>query len=289
MVSIIIINYRQKEYLYNCIDSIFDVIKSHPFEIIIVNNSPEEKFDFPKNKYPNVYLVDNDNKGFSNGNNAGAKYAKGGYLLFLNPDTLIKNDFLNDIVNYFSKIEFGAAGLKLFYPDNNFQISFGNELTLIGEIYNKRIEKSFNKRSRIVIDEIENKYLEVSEVNWVSGAALFIRKNVFDKIGGFDEKYFMYYEDVDLCNRLSLSGYGIYFYPFSNIIHYKGENTNKSFLSDTYYFAKQSQLLYYKKFNSIPNRILIRLYLSVKSLLLGLFKFNKNYFEVFLLAMGIRK
>ena len=99
MVSIIIINYKQKTLLRDCIKSIFDVIKSYPYEIIIINNSPEENLDSLKLEYPSVKLINSENKGFASANNIGAKNSSGEYLFFLNADTIIKTDFLLNFIN----------------------------------------------------------------------------------------------------------------------------------------------------------------------------------------------
>lgn len=288
MVSIIIINFKQKKYLADCIDSIFNSIKSVEFEIIIINNSPEEKLNEIVEKYNSVRVIDNSNFGFSQGNNLGARNAKGEYLFFLNPDTIIKKDIFKDFFETFSNRNYGAVGFKLFYPDGTFQISFGLENNIKNEKINKKSEKSFNKRDKVFMNEVETLYSEPEEVDWVSGAAMIMKKVVFDVIGQFDERYFLYYEDADLCKRLKDMGYQVYFFPYSEIIHFKGENTNEEFNEEAYYYSKKSQLHYYKKYNSLMQNIMLRFYLFVKFLFKYLTGFKKVNFRILQLVFKNR-
>jgi len=284
MVSIVIVNYKQKDFLLQCVSSVFKQINSYPFEIIIVNNSTEDNLSHITNQF-GIRILENENRGYSYANNLGAKFAKGEYLLFLNPDTIIKNDFLGRLISTFNSTVFGAAGLKLLNADETFQISFGYNISIIGEIKNKTAEgltwtKDFNR-----LTKIENQYAEIKRVDWVSGAAMLIRREIFDLVKGFDERYFLYYEDSDICKRISDLGYPVFFYPFSRIIHLKGEKTNKNFMLNSYYHSKKSQLIYYKRHRSFPENILLRLYLSLKFLALYTMSFNKNYLRISLLAV----
>jgi GT2 family glycosyltransferase len=286
LISIIIINYRQKNFLINCVNSIYKNINSYPFEIITVNNSPEDQLSFPE--YDNIKVISNQNSGFSRANNTGAKQSKGEYILFLNADTLVENDFFSGLVDYFKEKSFGAVGLKLINPDKTFQLSVYLDNNFWGEMKNKKAEKHFKNKSRSYINNLESGFKDVINVNWVSGAALFMKRRTFEELGGFDERYFLFYEDADLCKRLSDKGHPVYFYPFSEIIHFKGENVNEKFDSDTYYYSKKSQLLYYKLHNNTVDRVLLRIYLFSKFLMLSLITFKKINFRIFKLILGIK-
>lgn len=256
--TVIIINYKQKDFILKCVESLRKNLKCL-FEIIIVNNSPEDDLSVLKG----VTIINNSNKGFSQANNLAAKHAQGNYLLFLNADTVLKKDFSQGFLSDFKGKEFGAAGLGLVYPDDRYQLSYWNENKFSNEIKNKNLETAFRKNDIAVIYEYTGNN-KLREVDWVSGAAVIVRKEIFESIKGFDEDYFLFYEDADLCKRLKLKGYKIYYYPFDGLVHFKGENVNKTFLTDTYYYSKKSQLLYYKKHNSLYERTLLRIYLLVK-------------------------
>ncbi|MFA5010334.1 MAG: glycosyltransferase family 2 protein [Ignavibacteria bacterium] len=257
-ISVIIINYKQRDFTFNCVDSVRKNLKCS-FEIIVVNNSPEDDLS----KIEGVTILNNLNKGFSQANNLAAKYAKGEYLFFLNADTILKKDFSQDFLKVFNGMEFGVAGLGLVYPDGRYQLSYWKENKFSNEIKNKNIETAFIKNDIAVINDHTGNN-RIKEVDWVSGAALIIKRETFERVFGFDENFFLFYEDADLCKRLYDKGLKSYYFPFNGLIHYKGENVNKRFYSETYYFSKKSQLLYYKKHNRLYERILLRIYLLVK-------------------------
>ncbi len=287
MISFIIVNFRQGKLLYKCIESLYAKIFSVPIEIIIVNNSPDEKLnELPKRE--NLRIIQSENNGFSKGCNLGVKYAKGEFLMFVNPDTAIINDFFSDLIDRTITFGYGAVGLKLYYVNNDFQISFGKFPTLSNERHNKKLEIAFRNKDVKIIEETENNFRDITPVDWVSGTSLFMKKLVFEEIKGFDERFFMYYEDADLCKRLSLNGLKTYFYPYSGIIHYKGENANPDFKNVTYYYSKQSQLIYYSKHNNKFEIFLLRTYLGVKFFLIGLLTFNKNALRIFKLTLTYR-
>src|SRR5689334_3462021 len=113
MLSIIIVNYLQKDLLLKCVDSVYNVMKAGSFEIVIVNNSAEEDLSEISEKYPLVKIITNENTGFSKANNKAVKQSAGEYLLFLNADTEILADFTEDLENKLADKNYGAVGLKL--------------------------------------------------------------------------------------------------------------------------------------------------------------------------------
>ena len=294
--SIIIVNYNQRDFLLACIDSVYSVFESCPFEIIILNNSPDEDLvlipkqvrDDKCRQKNNLKIIQNSNTGFSRSNNLGAREAEGEYLFFLNADTIITNDFLRIFCERFDKDSFGAVGLRLSYPDGSFQLSAYRENNFVNEIKNKKAEKAFKKINNEIIPEIRGFYSREREVDWVSGAAFVMRKSVFEEIGGFDERFFLFYEDADICRRLRNKGHRVIFWTEADIIHYKGENVNKSFSSDTYFHSKESQLLYYKLHNNIIQNITLRVYLFLRFGVLTLVTFKNINFRILKLILGFK-
>ncbi|MCB0724855.1 MAG: glycosyltransferase family 2 protein [Ignavibacteriae bacterium] len=285
MVSIIIINYNQRDLVSECVKSIENNIHSD-YEILIVNNTPEQDL---RHLEEIATVIPNANKGFSEANNLAAKEAKGEYLFFLNADTVVKNDSLKGAVEILDKEKVGAVGMKMYNADGTFQLSFWKENTFGNEKINKGSEAKFRQRDKEFIRKIENEHSTVSKVDWVSGAAMLIKKDVFKEIGGFDENFFLFYEDADLCKRLKDKGYKIVFYPGSYITHYKGENVNEEFTGKTYFYAKKSQLLYYEKHNDLRDRVFLRIYLTVKFSFKYLISFKSINLKIFLLTIGLRK
>ncbi len=287
VLSIIIINFRQKEFTLNCVKSVFENIRTSDFEVIIINNSPEDDLSGLEKEFQGIRIIPNSNKGFSQANNLGAKHAGGKYLFFLNADTVLRSDFTADFLKEFGNREFGAAGLKLFNTDGTFQLSSGKEINFLNEIKNKKEELKFRERDIRFIEEKEKEMSRITEADWVTGAAIIIKKEEFIKYGGFDETYFLYYEDSDLCKRLKDAGFKNYFYPFSDIVHIKGENAGADFVSVNYYNSKRSQLIYYKKHNNIFENILLRSYLFFKFSVKYILTFNKINLSIIKLTLGV--
>lgn len=281
LFSIIIINYHQKSFLVDCIKSIQQNFLSE-HEIIVVNNSSDtDLIDIER-----VSVINNSNRGFSQANNVASKKAGGKYLFFLNADTILQKDISLPFINEFKDKEFGAVGIGLRYPDGRYQLSYWNENNFLNEFKNKRLEKSFSSNNQKVTDNYTSND-SLKEVDWVSGAAMIIKNDVYEFVGGFDDDYFLFYEDADICKRIKNKKGLIYYFPFDGLLHYKGENVNESFLSDTYYYSKKSQLIYYKKHNNLLNRILLRLYLMIKSFINVIIKKNKVNVKIFKLVLGL--
>lgn len=285
--SIIIINYRQKEFTQNCVNSVYDQIRSDKFEVIIINNSPEDDLSGLEKKFDNVKIIPNSNRGFSQANNLGAAKSEGEYLFFLNADTLMNSDFTGKFLSDFANIKFGAAGLKLYNPDGTFQLSTGLEVNFFNEMKNKKSEVKFRNRDIAFIGQKEKELSAITESDWVTGAAMIIRKEVFEQCGGFDERFFLYYEDADLCKRMNDTGFKNYFFPYSDIVHIKGENAGVDFASVNYFHSKRSQILYYKKHKGIFENVLLRSYLFLKFSVKYILTFNGNYLNIVKLTLGI--
>ncbi|MCU0372345.1 MAG: glycosyltransferase family 2 protein [Ignavibacteria bacterium] len=281
LFSIIIINHNQKDFLERCIESVRNNLTGD-YEIIVVDNSGK-KDDYA---IENAKIIKSRNNGFAHANNLASAEASGKYLLFLNADTEFRKDFIPYFKANAGGIDFGAAGLGLVYPDGSPQLSYWHENTFAGEIKNKKLEESFKKKDFAVI----NSFLSgdsVREVEWVSGAALVIPKDIFESVGGFNVDFFLFYEDADICRRIKQKGYKILFIPFDGLVHYKGENVNDKFAVDTYYHSKKSQLLYYRLHNGLIQGFMLRFYLFFKfgarSLTAG--GVNKKIFK---LILGMR-
>lgn len=248
--SIVIVNYKSKEYLQKCIRSIENKLFKNkdalfPFEIIVVNNDPKPLKIRPNNPL-DVRVINNPkNIGYGGANNIGAKNAFGEYLFFLNPDTVLLDSSIAKMIRQLDKHkEVGIIGPRIidYYRKAPQPWTCGTKTDLANIIFKNTINKPWNKKRAVNVD-------------WVSGTALLIRKDLFEQVGGFDENFFMYFEDQDLCLRVKKSGKAIIFCPHSVILHYDGKSWNNElhkkkafFESQTYFFQKhhgsmQSMLL----------------------------------------------
>jgi len=287
MFSSIIVSFGHKKYLRKCINSVKYFFGEYEHEIIIINNLPSE--DLSEFENTGVIIINNENKGFGQANNLGTKKSSGEYLFFLNPDSEIKSTVNRELIELLQSADCGIAGFKLIYPDGSFQLSAGREISLRNELRNKKEENICSGKNTALIKKLESEYSETKTVDWVSGAAFMCRKNVFEEAGGFNEKYFLYYEDSDLCKRITNQNYKIFYFPQVKIIHQKGKNINPAFMDETYLHAKESQLLYYSLHRNIFECFILKLYLLSKFTILYMVSFKKVYSKIIKLVFTFKQ
>jgi len=244
-LSIIIVGFNTKCFLEKCLESIFRQRVNGNLEVIVVDNgSRDNSCEMIKNIFFKVKLIENkENLGFGKANNQGAKIARGDYLFFLNPDTLIKdNVFLKIIEAFKNDSQAGVVSPLLVLENGEIQSwAYGQEENL-SQLIKRKIKKDSSKT-----------------IDWVSGAAFAIRADIFRKIGGFDENFFAYFEDRDLCLQVKKNGYKIVVLPEVKVIHFGG----KSLASD-----KKRKKLYYQSQNYFWRKH----YGLIKSLLMRFFR-----------------
>lgn len=215
-VSIISVSYNNENSIESFISSVLKNISRND-ELIIVDNNSSDLTVEKISKFKNVTLVLSDkNLGFSGGNNLGAKKANGQYLFFLNPDTEIEKPILDELIFFYEEKEAGIIGPKLVEPSGMIQASVRKLPTLLGAFqeYILGIKNSYIQ----YIPETD----QPIEVGAVYGAAMLISSKLFEKIKGFDERYFLYYEDIDLCRKVKKAGKKIYYFPQALIKHTVG-------------------------------------------------------------------
>lgn len=239
-ISIIIVNYQSEQPLLGCLASIYkNLKKQEAIEIIVVNNDESKKLVRLREQFPAIKIIENEkNLGYGGASNLGAKSAEGEVLFFLNPDTEVLSANIEEMLVELKKNkELAILGTHLVEVDGKDQWwNAGVEITLGDIILNnlriirsKKIWQSPKKR----------------EVDWVSGAALLIKKEVFEKIGGFDQNLFLYFEDIDLCRRAKKLGKKVLYFPEFSVKHLGGKSfSNKKEQKQEYY---QSQDYYFQK------------------------------------------
>jgi len=255
-LSIIIINYNVKEFLQNLIHSLQKALSKITHEIIVVDNASDDgSVEFIRDKFPQIHLIVNKtNVGFSKANNEALKISKGKFILLINPDTIVSEDTINRMIYFLNQNpDAGLAGCKILNPDGSLQLacrrSFPGpwtsfcKVTGLSTLFPK--SKLFAKYNLTYLDE-NSTY----EVDAISGSFMMMNREAYEKVGGFDEQFFMYGEDLDLCYRIQKNGYKVYYYPGTQIIHYKGESTKRSSLDETKYFYNAMNLFVKKHFSS---------------------------------------
>jgi GT2 family glycosyltransferase len=263
-VSIILVNYNSAVLLRQCLKSIYEQTKGISFEVIVVDNaSSDNSMQIVRSEFPGVKLIESsENLGFSRGNNLGARSAKGTYLLFLNTDTILFENSIKLLADFLDEHQMvGAVGPKILFEDKSFQLSAGRLPSIFEEFIDKIVYSLSRKWSTVMCPLLERWHNTTKAVGWLTGACFMVRQKAFLQINGFDEELFMYFEDKDLCKRLSSSGWQIVYYPLTSIIHLlagSSRNVGKQKINKLY---RSSQLYYYRKHMGRLQSEMVRLYL----------------------------
>lgn len=234
-LSIIIVNWNTKELTVQCLRSIVDNLSAPAlhYEIIVVDNaSSDSSVEAISESFSLVRLICNeDNAGYVKANNQGAELAKGRYLLLLNSDTQLLDDTMPSIIEYMDKHpRVGIATGKVLNPDRSFQPPYRRFPKLIDAYLNHTVNKvarlntPFLRRHKY--EELDPK--QSHEVDSVTGAYLFIRRNLITENKIFDEDIFMYYEDTLLCKQVRKKGFQVMYLPVAAIMHYHGSSARKA-------------------------------------------------------------
>ncbi|NNF75753.1 MAG: glycosyltransferase family 2 protein [Flavobacteriaceae bacterium] len=245
-LSVIILNYNVRHFLELCLDSVSAAIGGLDAEIIVVdNNSTDDSCKMVTEKFPKVKLISNtDNLGFAKGNNQGAQAATGEYICILNPDTVVAEDSFLTLLEFADGLDdLGALGCQLIDGSGRF----------LGE--SKRNIPGLKVAALKLMGQDRGYYArhlkpgEIGQVDILVGAYMLMKRHVFEAVGGFDERYFMYGEDIDLSYTLLKQGYKNYYHGQTVALHFKGESTRKDKVyRDRFY---EAMLIFYKKhFNS---------------------------------------
>lgn len=258
-LSIIIVNYNVTNYLRKCLQSIQKYAIKISYEVIVIDNqSTDISWKDLINEFPEVKFIANpSNDGFSKANNTAIKQAKGDYLLLLNPDTELESYLFEDLLSFAkSRPQLGCLGVRMhdaagiFLPESKRSVpDMFNSFEKLFLGLKRNHSKSYY-RSDLSEDA-------VSEVEVITGAFLLCKREVYNAIGGLDEQYFMYGEDIDLCYTFLQRGYQNYYYGKHSILHHKGESTVKDEVYlQRFYGAMQIFLDKYYKKNWFQHRLL---------------------------------
>lgn len=254
-ISVIIVNYNVEYFLEQCLNSVFAALKEVRGEVLVVDNdSIDRSVAMVREKFPQVKLIENKkNSGFSKANNQAIKQAKGTYILLLNPDTVVEEDTFKKCIDFMDDHpEAGGLGVRMIDGKGKFLPESKRGLPTPAIAFYKvfGISRLFPKNKRFgryhlgYLDEFSTHEVEI-----LSGAFMFMRKSVLDKTGLLDEAFFMYGEDIDLSYRITKAGYKNYYFPETQIIHYKGESTKKSSVNYVFVFYRAMIIFAEKHFS----------------------------------------
>ena len=267
-LSIIVISYNTKQITKDCLESIIKSLKNSSinYEIIVIDNiSNDDSLEMLRkysNKYSNIELIENkENVGFGRANNQGVKLAKSDYILFLNSDIIVLEDAIEKLYNFYKQNEntINFLGGKLLNKDMTPQPSSAPFYSLSVVFAALFVRGDYWGLTR-------NSPNTIKETDWVSGACIIAKKEYFNRISGFDERVFMYMDEVDLLYRAKKKGMSVYFYPEARFIHL-GSASSKGKKTYPILQVFNGLMFFYEKHHSKTKQFILKIMLKLKALI----------------------
>ena len=252
-VSVIVVSYNVEKLILPCLRSVLRNNFRLKTEVIVVDNhSSDRTANIVTAEFPQVHLIaNNENRGFSRANNQAIALAKGRYLFLLNPDAEALEDAIEQMVSFMDKqSEIGIVGPRIYNPDLTIQGSARGFPDITTAFFGRtsiwtRIFPT-NPLSRKNVPLLQPDLDQPQNVDWVSGAAMMIRREALDQIGLFSEDYFLFWEDADLCYRMKQASWLVTYYPGAKVIHHVGESVRREQAKSIIEFHKSAYVWYRK-------------------------------------------
>ena len=263
-VSVIIVSWNVRDYLRACLQSLLAGAGREQLEIIVVDGaSADGSAALVAAEFPEVRLLaQTTNVGFPRGNNIGLAAAQGRYLFLLNPDTVIQPNTITTLLAYMEEHPaVGVAGAQLRYPDGRVQSSRRRFPTFWTGVFESTWLEPLAPRgllARYRVDDAPDD--AVTAVDWVMGACLFVRRAAYAAVGGMDEAYFMYSEELDWCRRMRDGGWQVHYVPTTYVIHHEGKSSEQAVTARHVNFQR-AKLRYFRKFHGPQTAGVLRLLL----------------------------
>ncbi len=260
LVSAIVLNYRSPRDTHQCVDALLKQTIAAQLEILVVDNhSSDESIGWLRarwNNHPQVKIIETaENFGYSRGNNTGLRHASGTYILIINPDNTLPPDALERMINVLkTEPDAGIVGPALMYADGSLRPS-ARGFPTIGDLFFKRI---FPARWHANNAKLMNqKRAGIHQVDWLVGACLLIRRDLLNELGGFDDRFFLFFEDIDLCRRCAKHGKKVLYAPDIRVFDRKQRLSGNSILSlftrSTTWIHAGSAMKYFWKWRNTYN------------------------------------
>ena len=247
--SVVMVNYDSWSYSLRCIDSLYGT-GYEDFEVVVVDNGQEEA---PPEMAHRVHLIHNsENVGFAKACNQGISDSSGEYVVLINPDTVVEEDFFESLERIFGEnSRAGVVGPKIVDGEGNLQLSARKELSFASGLLGRTslLTRFFPKNPLVRrLFPAAAELTGPTVVDWVSGACMVIRRQTLYEIGSMDERFFMYFEDADLCRRARESGWLVYYLPQIEVLHHTGASTRAR--TRAIWNLHKSAFLYHRKHGS---------------------------------------
>ena len=258
LLSAVVVNFNDRANIARCLTSLAEATRSLDAEIVVVDNaSSDGSPDLVAGRFPSARLVRNaENVGFSRANNQAIRAGRGEFVLCLNTDAALEPGTLDGLLEELRlNPRTGIVGPALVNDEGEYQVSFGGRVRFSSELVKKAVLNRVRSR-RLRSDRARRK------VVWVSAACFLARRKALDDAGLFDERFFLFFEDIDLCYRIGAAGWDVVFLPAVRAFHRSGATTSPGGLRSRLAY-RASQVYFYKKHNSKLSRALLRLYLRL--------------------------
>ena len=245
-LSVVILNYNVRYFLELCLQSVEAALEGVDSEIIVIdNNSKDGSCDMVREKFPSITLIENtSNVGFSKANNQAVQVAKGEYVCILNPDTVVAEDTFESILNFAEKqTNLGIIGCRLIDGSGDYLPESKRNIPLV----DIAIKKVFGNSKGYYASHV--KEFDTAKVEILVGAFMLLKRSLYNSLGGFDEDYFMYGEDIDFSFKSLKKGCDNYYFGDTSVIHYKGESTQRNAIYLKRFYGAM-QIFYKKHFKS---------------------------------------
>ena len=263
MLSVIIVNWNVRDLLRECLRSIEAGKGGLSLEIIVVDSaSSDDSVAMVRSEFPSVHLIAcTENVGFPRGNNIGLQEARGDYLLLLNPDTVIVDDALAVLVSYLQvNPDVGVVGPQLLNPDGSVQSSRRRFPTAATGFFESTWLEGLAPgilRRYYALDLPDD---ATADVDWLTGACIMVPRLAYEAVGGLDEGYFMYSEELDWCRRIKESGRRVVYYPAARVIHHVGKSSEQAVTARHINFNR-AKLRYFRKYHGRFMAAVLRVFL----------------------------
>jgi N-acetylglucosaminyl-diphospho-decaprenol L-rhamnosyltransferase len=265
-LSVVIVNWNTRELLAQCLDSLYASLILKDYEVIVVDNaSIDGSSPMVHERFPQVQLIENvENVGFARANNQAIRVSAGRYVLLLNSDTIVKPRAIDALVDFMNTHPHaGACGSRLLNPDGSLQFSCSPAPTLGSEFKRLFHLPGVRPDGYYPMDSWDQSLPR--RVDVILGACLFLRRKTLDQVGMMDEEYFIYSEEVDLCYRIAIAGWELYWVPQGEVIHLGGQSTRQ--VSEAMFLRLyQAKLIYFRKRHGRKQAILYKLIIMAAAL-----------------------
>jgi GT2 family glycosyltransferase len=268
-VAVVIVSFNTRPELMRCLASL-GVVRI-PLEVVVVDNaSADGSPEAVRREFPRAQILDNAaNEGYSRANNRGWRASSAPFVLLLNSDAEVRAGTVETLVGLLeTQPATGIVGPRTVGSEGAVQVSTGPDLTPLAEWKQRRLVRGVERGDPRALAQAAARFSVEHEPAWVSGACLLTRRAHLEAVGGLDEDFFLYEEDVDLCVRIGRLGYRVLFTPTVGVLHHRGRSMAR--VPDRARFEyHRSHLLYYRKHRGVPALALLRAYLAALGLRMG--------------------